>query len=149
MVSLFERLPADDPWVHDLGENRFSLLDVDLNYDGSPPLIHVMRVSGSLHIGTDSRHLIELGRTGWQSTLSAIMALPDEDRFDILDASIRRLTRRNHLYVGHDPRTWDMYAWLGAVPGVDESGLIKRGMLWKIPTGLYPALSVSVPEIPF
>src|SRR5665811_687402 len=51
LVSLFERLPADDPWVHDLGENRFSLLDVDLNYDGSPPLIHVMRVSGSLHIG--------------------------------------------------------------------------------------------------
>lgn len=147
IAGLWESLPEDDGWKKS-GENRFGFFDVNISC-GVPFLIHTLQATDSLDLAQDSRRLIDLTKFGWKPVYENAQLLPDAVRFDLLSNALRHIMRRVRMYLGVDIRLWEFVAFLGAAPKVDEAKLLQAVSPLKIPSGLYPALSVSVPEIPF
>ena len=147
IAGLLEALPDDDGWKQS-GQNTYGWLDVNMS-DGVPFLVHSLQVTESLAIGQDSRAIIEYARLGWTPVFDYVKMLPNEDRFDALTGALRNVMRRARMYLAVDVRLWDFVAFL-AVAQIDETKFLQAvNRNLKIPSGLYPALSVSLPEIPF
>ena len=147
IAGLWESVPDDDGWKQS-GENRYGWLDVNVS-NGVPFLIHTLQVTDSLDLEQDARGLIELAKLGWNPVFKNAQLIHDETRFDIVSNAVRHVMRRTRMYLGVDIRLWDFVAYLGAEPQVDEAKILQAVRSLKIPNGLYPAMSVSLPEIPF
>ena len=145
IAGIYEALPDDDGWKQS-GQNTYGWLDVNMS-DGVPFLVHSLQVTESLDIGQDSRAIIEYARLGWGPVFDYVKMLPNEDRFDALTGALRNVMRRSRMYLA-DVRLWDFVGFLAAAQ-VDETKILQAVRPLKIPVGLYPALSVSLPEIPF
>ena len=148
VAGLFEVLPDDDLWKKS-GENTYGWRDVNIS-DGVSFLVHSLQVTDSLDIGQNSRAIIEYARLGWTPVFEYVKMLPNEDRFDALTGALRNVMRRARMYLATDVRLWDFLAFLAAAQQIDETKFLQAvNRNLKIPSGLYPALSVSLPEIPF
>ena len=149
IAGIFEAIPDDDGWKKS-GENTFGWLDVNIS-DGVPFLVHSLQVTDSLDIGQSSRAIIEYSKLGWGPCFDYVKMLPNEDRFDALTGALRNVMRRSRMYLGTgDVRLWDFVGFLAAAQQIDETKFLQAvNRNLKIPAGLYPALSVSLPEIPF
>lgn len=147
IAGLLESLPDDDLWKQP-GENTYGWTDVNLS-EGASFLVHSLQVTDSLDIEQDSRGLIEYAKLGWGPCFEYAKMLPNEDRFDALTGALRNVMRRARMYLAVDVRLWDFVAYLAAAPQVDEVKILQAVRPLKIPAGLYPAMSVSLPEIPF
>ena len=149
LSGLLEALPDDDGWKKS-GENTYGWMDVNLNISqGASSLVHSLQVTDSLDIGQDSRAVIEYARLGWGPCFDYAKMLPNEDRFDALTGALRNVMRRSRMYLGTDVRLWEFVAFLAAAQQVDEAKILQAVREMKVPAGLYPAMSVSLPEIPF
>ena len=148
LSGLLEALPDDDGWKKS-GENTYGWMDVNMS-DGVPFLVHSLQVTDSLDIGPSSTAIIEYSKLGWGPVFDYVKMLPNEDRFDALTGALRNVMRRSRMYLGTDVRLWEFVGFLASAPQVDEAKFLQAvNRNLKIPAGLYPALSVSLPEIPF
>ena len=145
IAGLYEALPDDDGWKKS-GENTYGWMDVNMS-EGVPFLVHSLQVTDSLDIGPSSRAVTEYAKLGWGPVFDYVKMLPNEDRFDALTGALRNVLRRSRMYLA-DVRLWDFVAFLAAAQ-IDETKFLQAVRELKIPAGLYPALSVSLPEIPF
>ena len=149
LVGLVDSLPADDRWLAP-GQNRYGFTDVDLRIGAEPPLIHTLRITGSIDLDSETKRLIDLARFGWPTAHQCTQAIPDTQRFDVISNALRHVMRRTRMYVGVDPRLWQFLAYLGAAPACDETKLQSHSRPLKIPTGLYSAICVETAiEPPF
>ena len=147
VAGFFEVLPDDDLWKQS-GENTYGWTDVNIS-EGVSFLVHTLQVTDSLDLEQDSRGLIEVARLGWGPCFDYAKMLPNETRFDVLTGALRHVMRRTRMYIGVDVRLWEFVAYLAAAPQVDEAKFLQAVRVLAIPSGLYPAISVSLPEIPF
>ena len=147
LVGLFEKLPADDGFKAP-GNATFDFLDIDLNMEGNEPLIHIMK-TGDINLEQDGLRLLSLASLGWGPVLSAIELTPSAVRFEGVSSAIRNLLRRNNCYSGVDFRFFKFIAYVGTATQPNEARLLQHISPLRIPTGLYPAISVAIPEPPF
>lgn len=151
IAGMAEALPDDDGWKAS-GENRFGFTDVDLGLglEGLPPLIVTLKVDDSLALASDARCLISLSHMGWAPVFYQMSLLPGDTRFETAENALRHALRRHFLYVRDDPRLWQFIAFLGAAREPDEQQFLKHVRPLRLPSGLYPAISVpAVDEPPF
>ena len=147
LVGLFEKLPADDGF-RALGNATFDFLDIDLNMVGNTPLIHAMK-TGDIGLDPDGHRLLSLASLGWGPVLSAIKIAPGAARFEGVSSAVRHLLRRNNCYTGVDFRFFEFIALIGTATEPREARLLQHISPLRIPTGLFPAISIEVPEPPF
>ena len=149
IFGLLEALPDDDNWKQP-GVNTYRWNDVNIS-QGASFLVHTLQVTDSLDLERDGVGVIEYAKLGWGPCFDFSRMLPNETRFDVLSSALRNVMRRSRMYIGVDVRLWDFVAYLAAAPPqVDEAKILQAvNRNLKIPAGLYPAMSVSLPEIPF
>ena len=148
IFGLLESLPDDDLWKQQ-GVNIYKWTDVNIS-EGVSFLVHSLQVTDSLDLERDGVGVLEYAKLGWGPCFDFSRMLPNDTRFDVVSSALRNVMRRARMYIGVDVRLWDFVAFLAAAPQVDEAKILQAvNRNLKIPAGLYPALSVSLPEIPF